>query len=53
MLDIRRGGGGNRWFYEPAGLVKLLAVFPKIWIAPLYRLPNPEEFNCLLGIDPR
>jgi hypothetical protein len=52
-LDIRRGGHGDRWFYDPAGLIKLLAIWPKIWIAPLYSVPAAEKFNLLLGIAPR
>ena len=42
---------GNRWFYHPSGLTRLLAIWPAIWVAPLYRLPSPAAFNKLLGID--
>jgi hypothetical protein len=52
-LDIRRGGHGNRWFYDSAGLIKLLAIWQNIWIAPLYSMPAAEKFNRLLGIAPR
>jgi hypothetical protein len=41
----------NRWFYHPSGLIKLLAIWPAIWVAPLYRLPSPAAFNTLLGIE--
>jgi len=52
-LDIVFGTRSSRWPYDPAGFVKLLAIWPAVCIAPLYALPSVGEFNALLGIDPR
>jgi hypothetical protein len=49
-LDIRRAKSGSRWFYHPSGLTKVLAIWRAIWVAPLYRLRLPQEFNKLTGI---
>ena len=51
-LDIRRAKSGSRWLYHPSGLTKVLAIWRAIWVAPLYRLRSPEEFNKLIGIFP-
>jgi hypothetical protein len=55
-LDLRRptksGNRSSRWLYDPSGLVKLLAIWRSIFVAPLYRLRSPEEFNKLIGIRP-
>jgi hypothetical protein len=42
----------NHWFYHPGGFLNLLAVLPAIWVAPLYRSPNPEAFEALLAGRP-
>ena len=48
-----RGGRArsSHWFYHPGGFVTLLAVLPAIWVAPLYRTPEPEAFAALLRTD--
>jgi hypothetical protein len=50
-LDIRRADSGSRWLYHPTGLTKVLAIWRAIWVAPLYRVRSPEEFNKLTGIS--
>ena len=52
-LDVRhRSPDGrlhaNRWLYHPDGCVNALAIFRKIWVAPLYRMPDPAAFEALL-----
>ena len=42
----------SHWFYYPGGFVNLLAILPAIWVAPLYRAPNPAAFEALLRFDP-
>ena len=51
---IGRGGrtDSSHWFYHPGGFVNLLAIWPAIWVAPLYRTPSPEGFEALLRADP-
>jgi hypothetical protein len=51
-LDIRRAESDSRWLYHPTGLTKVLAIWRAIWVAPLYRLRSPQEFNKLVGIPP-
>jgi hypothetical protein len=53
-LIIEWSGRGGRarsshWFYHPGGFVNLLAILPAIWVAPLYRTPDPEAFEAMLG----
>jgi hypothetical protein len=52
-LEILFGIRSSRWSYDPAGFVKLLAIWAAVSIALLYRLPSVGEFDALLGIDPR
>ncbi len=49
-LHLRRDRSSSIWFYDPAGLTRLLEIWRPIWIAPLYRVRSTEEFNRLLGI---
>ena len=46
-----RGGRArsSHWFYHPGGFLNLLAILPAIWVAPLYRTPDPDAFEALLG----
>jgi hypothetical protein len=41
----------NRWIYHPDGCVNALAIMRKIWVAPLYRMPDPQAFEKLLRSD--
>jgi len=52
-LDIQhqQAEHSNRWLYDPVGLVRLVAILRAIWVAPLYKLPSPAEFNKILGLD--
>jgi hypothetical protein len=55
-LDLRHLRGSKysttRWLYDPSGLAKVLGIpFFGIRI-PIYRIPSPDRFNQLLGIDP-
>jgi hypothetical protein len=47
-LDIQWAKHSSRWLYDPAGFVKVLALWRAIWVAPLYKMPTPGEFNRLL-----
>jgi hypothetical protein len=52
-FDARKAKrSASRWLYDPAGLARLLGIWRPLWIAPLYRLPDPADFNKLLGVDP-
>jgi hypothetical protein len=57
-IDIRRFDArqarhsASRWLYDPRGLARLLAIWRPLWVAPLYTLPVPADFNKLLGLDP-
>jgi hypothetical protein len=51
-LVISRNDYTSRWLYDPAGLLKSLAIWRSIWVAPLYRMPSADTFNRLLGIVP-
>jgi hypothetical protein len=42
----------SHWFYHPGGFVNLLAILPAIWVAPLYRTPDPDAFEAMLRTDP-
>lgn len=42
----------SRWLYHPSGFVNLLAIWPAIWVAPLYRMPSPGAFEAAFGLDP-
>jgi hypothetical protein len=44
---IGRERRGDSWYYNPEGFVWMLTIQRK----PLYRLPSPEAFNTLLGIE--
>jgi hypothetical protein len=50
---IGRGGRmeSSHWFYHPGGFVRLLAILPAIWVAPLYRTPAAKSFEALLRPD--
>jgi hypothetical protein len=55
-LDIQSTGHNsrtrsNRWHYHSDGFVSLLAIRRAIWIAPLYRMPCPSEFEKILRAD--
>jgi hypothetical protein len=47
-LDIQWASHGSRWLYDPAGFVRVLGIWRAIWVAPLYRMPTPGEFNRIL-----
>lgn len=48
-FELLSGGQGDAWLYDPAGLARVLSKAR----TPVYRLPSPEAFNGLLGIDRR
>jgi hypothetical protein len=47
-INIQTDRRSESWFYEPAGLVRVLSVMR----VPVYRLPSAAAFNTLLGIKP-
>jgi hypothetical protein len=49
--NARSRGRSSHWFYHPGGFVNLLAILPAIWVAPLYRTPDPGAFEALLRFD--
>jgi hypothetical protein len=44
-LDVGRGGSGERWLYQTTGYVQVLSKQE----SPVYKLPDPEAFNRLIG----
>ncbi len=41
----------SRWLYHPGGFVNLVAIWPAIWVAPLYRMPTPDALETTFGLD--
>jgi hypothetical protein len=48
-LDVQRQGSNGRWLYQTTGYVHLLSMQTQ----PIYRLPEPETFNRLIGATQR
>lgn len=44
-IDIEGKGYGDRWLYDPSGLVQVLSKIK----TPIYGIPDAESFNKLIG----
>ena len=55
-LDVQWTGpdgrsNSSRWLYHPGGFVNLVAIWPAIWVASLYRMPTPDALEITFGLD--
>jgi hypothetical protein len=55
-LDVQWSGRdgrlhSSRWLYHPGGFVNLVAIWPAIWVAPLYRMATADALEITFDLD--